>query len=81
MVTGKPSNRGGRPLAKAKPAKRRRVPRLVVPEAERQRLVAAAAFFRAARYRDIGADGCRDDDRCKVASELDAVFRRHHVRQ
>ncbi len=64
----------------AKPAKRRRVSvKVVIPKDEKQHLVTAAAYFRAARYRDLCAGECRKDDERAAAAELEALLKRHHV--
>lgn len=55
--------------------------RLIVPADERQRMAAAVAYFKAARYRDVGAGHCRVDDESEASMELDTVFRRHQVRR
>jgi len=51
-----------------------------IPEDEKQHLVAAAAYFRAARHRQLAAGECRKDDECAAAAELDAVLKRHDAR-
>lgn len=66
--------------ATTKPAKRQRVSvGVVIPEDEKQHLVTAAAYFRAARYRDLCADECRKDDKRAAAAELEALLKRHHA--
>ena len=52
---------------------------IVVPPDEKQRLVVAAAYFRAARHRHVGAEGCREQDECAAAMELEALLRRHNI--
>ncbi len=49
-----------------------------VPADEKRRLVVAAAYFRAARHRPVGAEGCRSNDVYAAAMELEAVLRRHN---
>ncbi len=67
--------------AKTAVTRRRSAGSLRIPKEAKQHLVAAAAYFRAARYRDIGAGGCRKDDECDATIELEAVLARHHVQQ
>jgi hypothetical protein len=58
-------------------------PRLVtgiaVPQDEKRCLVAAVAYFRAARHRHVGTEGCREQDACAAAMELEALLRRHNI--
>lgn len=82
MVEKKPFKSNVGTAANAKLEKRRRVSgRVVIPEDEKQHLVVDAAYFRAARYRDVGADGCRKEDECAAAIELESVLKRHGIRQ
>ena len=53
---------------------------IVVPADAIRHLVAAAAYFRAARYRAVGVEGCRSDDQCAAAMELEALLRRHNIK-
>ncbi len=50
-----------------------------VLDEEKLHLVAAAAYFRAARYRHVGEEGCRKDDARNATSELEEVLKRHHL--
>jgi len=52
---------------------------IVVPADEKRRLVAAAAYFRAARHRHVGAEGCREQDACAAAMELEGLLQRHNI--
>lgn len=80
MATRKVSGSGG--TAQAGSAKRGRAsPQPVVLERERQRMAMAVAYFKAARHRDVGADGCRADDECKALMELDRVLKSHQIRR
>lgn len=82
MVAGKLSPSGRKAAKTSKSAGRSGVARrLVVPADERQRMAAAVAYFKAARYRDVGAGHCRVDDESEASMELDTVFRRHQVRR
>ncbi len=45
----------------------------VLPE-DRRQLVKALAYFRAAQFRTIGADGCRSDDLRDAQKRLDTVL-------
>ena len=45
----------------------------VLPE-DRRQLVKALAYFRAAQFRTVGADGCRSDDLRDAQKRLDTVL-------
>jgi hypothetical protein len=80
-MTGKKPEKSSSSPPTAGTSRRRGAGVLHIPQETKQHLVAAAAYFRAARYRDIGADGCRKDDECDAAIEIEAVLARHHVQQ
>ena len=61
------------------PVRSRLVTDIAVPADEKRRLVVAAAYFRAARHRHVGAEGCREQDECAAAMELEALLRRHNI--
>ncbi len=50
-----------------------------IPPEARRHLVAAAAYFRAARYRKVDAEGYRVDDKSAAETELDELLKRYHV--
>lgn len=50
-----------------------------VLDEEKLHLVAAVAYFRAARYRHVGEEGCRKDDACNATSELEEILKRHQL--
>ena len=50
-----------------------------IPPEARRHLVAAAAYFRAARYRKVDAEGYRVDDKSAAEAELDELLKRHHI--
>ncbi|MDP1535742.1 MAG: hypothetical protein Q8L95_00985 [Burkholderiales bacterium] len=50
-----------------------------IPPEARRHLVAAAAYFRAARYRKVDAEGYRVDDKSAAEAELDELLKRYHV--
>lgn len=51
-----------------------------IPSEARRRLAAAMAYFRAARRRNTGAAGLYGDDRRVVATDLEELLRRCHVK-
>jgi hypothetical protein len=53
---------------------------IVVTEEERCHLIDDIAYFHAERYRVVGAGGCRDQDRQRAATEVDAVLKRRRKR-
>lgn len=48
---------------------------IVVTEQERRHLIDDIAYFHAERFRPVGADGCREQDKRKAAAEIETVLR------
>ena len=76
----KPARRSVRKTGSRPARSRRAVSAVAVTDEERRRLIDDIAYFHAERYRDVGASGCRDEDRRCAAAEVDAVLKRWRKR-